>query len=237
MAGVHSSETTRRDADVSALRFCNLRDLGGLPTRHRAFIVRPRRFFRGSTPSRFGPAELGVLAALKLRTLIDLRTTAEVFASEDAPLAAVAQAVHLPLFETARQNWIAPADQSPRATAVRYLEMLDDSRDAVAAVVRQIAGTGATPFLVHCSAGRDRTGIVVACLLDLLEVTDEAIADDYSQSDKFDPNTGRAHAATIVEFLGLLRERHGSVQRMLATSGVTDGVIESLRRGLLFQQA
>ncbi len=43
--------------------------------------------------------------------------------------------IHVPLFEAVQENWLAPADQSPGATAVRYAEMLQDGLPALAAVV------------------------------------------------------------------------------------------------------
>ncbi|MCE9605474.1 MAG: tyrosine-protein phosphatase [Planctomycetia bacterium] len=224
------------DDETSLLRLRNLRDLGGLPTRTSKLVVRPRCFFRSSSPSRFTPAEQRALASLRLRCVIDLRTTVEVGQSGSAPIALGAEVVHLPLFETARPNWLAPADQSPRATAIRYLEMLDDSRHALATVILRIACPESIPILISCSAGRDRTGIVVACLLDLLDVTEQAIATDYAHSDSFDPAGGRAHTATVSELLGLVRDRYDSVQSMLSSLGIKDGVIESFRRNLLVRQ-
>jgi len=132
-----------------------------------------------------------------------------------------------------RQNWIAPADQSPRATAGRYLEMLEDGVAMLATLICRVVRSGTAPFVVSCTAGRDRTGIVVACVLDLLDVTDEAIATDYARSDPFDPASGRAHAGTIQELFRLVRARYGSVERMLAPYGVTDSVNQALRRELL----
>jgi protein-tyrosine phosphatase len=96
-----------------------------------------------------------------------------------------------------------------------------------------VGGPDPTPLLLSCSAGRDRTGIVVACLLDLLGVTDEAIAEDYAKSDPFDQKGGRAHATTAHLFLTLIRRRFGSTQRMLAPHGITLEVIEILRGRLL----
>jgi hypothetical protein len=76
--------------------------------------------------------------------------------------------------------------------------MLEDGRRSLAAVVTEAALPSSTPFVISCSAGRDRTGIVVACLLDLLDVTDDAIAGDYALSDEFDPGeraSARRHDA------------------------------------------
>ena len=100
-------------------------------------------------------------------------------------------------------------------------------------MVTEVAQADNSPFLVACTAGRDRTGIVVACLLDLLDIKDEAIAADYAASDPFDPDTGRAHAGTMLELLGLVRDSYGSVARMLQSDGLAEGVVESLRSQLL----
>jgi hypothetical protein len=143
------------------------------------------------------------------------------------------QVFNLPLFEIAWKNWISPVDQSPQATATRYFEMLGEGLDSLAAAVLRAAQPDNTPVLICCAAGRDRTGIVVACLLDLLDVTDEAIATDYALSDLFVQDGGRAHPGTIIEFFRLLRSHHGSTQRLLLSRGVSAHVVETLRREFL----
>jgi protein-tyrosine phosphatase len=198
--------------------------------------VTPGRFFRSSAPCRFAADEQRALTRLKLRSAIDLRTGEEVVQSGGWVFSSEVRVVHLPLFERARENWIAPADQSPRATAERYFEMLNDGMGAVAAVIGEVAQPDAAPVLVSCSAGRDRTGIVVACLLDLLDISEEAIASDYAQSDSFEQESGRAHADTIVELFALVRERYGSTQRMLARHGVTGSIQQALRNALLSER-
>jgi protein-tyrosine phosphatase len=165
--------------------------------------------------------------------VLDLRTQDETNQSSNVGLIAKAQVFQCPLFEHARPNWIAPVDQSPRATAARYLEMFSDGLHALVTVAAQLAHVGPGPFFVCCTAGRDRTGIVVACLLDLLDVPEEAIASDYAESDGFEPESGRSHSATILEFFGLLRRYHGSTLRMLRSSGLPPEVVEVLRRDLL----
>ena len=47
---------------------------------------------------------------------------------------------------------------------------------------------GDTPMLVHCTAGKDRTGVVIALILDLLGVPRDVIAEDYRRSDVFGQN-------------------------------------------------
>jgi protein-tyrosine phosphatase len=218
---------------VTALRRRNFRDLGGLPTRTAGVVVRSGYFHRSSALTHFNVDEQRALTSLGLRRALDLRSSAEVAQSVPAFLPAPMRTLHIPLFELARQNWIGPPDQSPHATAARYAEMLEDGRRSLAAVVVEAARPSSTPFVISCSAGRDRTGIVVACLLDLLDVTDDAIAGDYALSDDFDPVSGRAHGATMHELLALVRRRYVSTQLMLASHGVTASVVDELRRGLL----
>jgi protein-tyrosine phosphatase len=223
---------TSCDAVTTLLWRRNLRDLGGLPTQD-GLVVSLRRLFRSSSPSLFDAEEQRELLSLNLRGAIDLRTSAELAQFGSSVFPADVRVLNLPLFEAARSNWISPSDQRPQATAERYFEMLQVGLPALAAVVGAVGAPNATPVVVSCTAGRDRTGIVIACLLDLLGVTDEAIAADYAHSDPFDQEVGRAHAATVHEFLALIRRRFGSTQRMLAPQGVTSGVVEALRRDLL----
>jgi protein-tyrosine phosphatase len=223
------------EADAVLVGRGNLRDLGGLPTRG-GRVVAPRRFFRSSAPVRFDVEQQRALTRMNLRSVIDLRSSAEVAQSGASVFSATIQVVHLPLFESARENWIAPTNQTPRATAERYFEMLNDGLGAVAAVVLRIAHPDTAPSLVSCSAGRDRTGIVVACVLDLLDVTEEAIATDYARSDSYDPGSGRAFFATIQELFALVRGHCGSTQQMLAPHGVTTSIRQSLRRELVVER-
>jgi protein-tyrosine phosphatase len=232
MTSQHLSNQALHDREVAGLRHRNFRDLGGLPTRNGLTVV-PGRFFRGSSPSGYDLAERQVLASLNLRTILDLRTRDEARRSSNLGSVAGAQVFHQPLFDAARPNWIAPHDQNPRATAERYFEMLSDGLYVLATVAAQLAQARAVPFLVCCTAGRDRTGIVVACLLDLLDVSDEAISSDYAESDSFDPQSGRSQADTILEFLGLLRGHHGSTLQMLRSRGLPQNVVGILRKELL----
>jgi len=224
------------DSDAVLLGRGNLRDLGGLRTRCGRLVVAPRRFFRSSAPSRFDLEQQRALTRMNLRIAIDLRSSTEVAQSGASVFSATIQTVHQPLFESARETWIAPTNQTPRATAERYFEMLKDGLGALSAVILRVAHPDTTPFLISCSAGRDRTGIVVACFLDILDVTDEAIATDYARSDSFDPGSGRAHFATIQELLALVRGHYGSTQQMLDPHGVTTGIRQTLRRELLVER-
>jgi hypothetical protein len=219
-----------RGADAASDATLNLRDLGGRPTRGGLAVV-SGRFFRSADPASCGASD--VLLPLGLRTAIDLRTSAEREARDTAFALPDCQHSHHPLFETARPNWLGTPEQTPKATAMRYLEMLHDGAPALATIVTELSRRAADPFVIHCAAGRDRTGIAVACLLDLLDVTDDAIAADYALSDTFAHDGGRAHAGTMLEFLALGRARHGSIEEILRGRGMADGVVSKLSSELL----
>ena len=209
----------------------NFRDLGGLATRRGRSLLR-RRFYRSGSPAHLGPAEAQAFDALGLSTVIDLRTSIE-RAEYGTAVGTKARNLHLPLFEVVRPNWVAPDDQSPDATASRYFEMLSDGTATLVNIVEQLATAQVAPFLIHCAAGRDRTGIVVACLLDLLDIVDESIIKDYALSEGVVDDSGRAHAATMSAFLALVRQHHGSTLELLLAQGVSAETCARVSRYLL----
>jgi hypothetical protein len=139
-----------------------------------------------------------------------------------------------------------------RATGV-YLRYLDDRGDSIIAALRLIAYTdGAT--IVHCAAGKDRTGIVVALALREVGVTPEAIVADYARSaDRIDavltrlskrpayaeelagtdPDRHKPRAATMEKVLAAIDEIHGGAGTWLRANGWTDRDAASLRHKLL----
>ncbi len=129
---------------------------------------------------------------------------------------------------------------------------LAERADSVLAALRMIAyREGAT--LVHCTAGKDRTGTVIALALADAGVERSAIVADYAASaDHFDElmkrlaaSTGRRELAlaaavrhrpkviTMERFLDALSEEAGGVERWLAAHGWTDADHAAMRRKLL----
>jgi 8-oxo-dGTP diphosphatase len=210
----------------------NFRDLGGLPTRHGP-TVKVGRLYRSGDPSQLNAANAHSLAGIGLRTMIDLRTSLELEERGVRQAGLSCTLLHRPLFERIRPNWTSPTDQSPEATAQRYLEMLSDGTETLINTVIVLREHDAYPLAIHCAAGRDRTGIVVACLLDLLDVEDNAIASDYSLSDRALDDGGRAHSQTMLLFLTGIREQHGSTREHLSAHGVPREVFDQLRRNLV----
>jgi protein-tyrosine phosphatase len=171
----------------------NVRDLGGLATRNGGRTVRGR-LLRGDNLQDLSAADVAHLVDdIGLTTVVDLRSTAERNAEGPAPLQAVGSVrhVHLPVLpEQGSATDMAAdalltredADQSrypaDRVTG-HYLGYLEDRPDQVVAAVRTIARSEG-PVLVHCAAGKDRTGVVVAIALSAVGVRPEAIVADYA---------------------------------------------------------
>ncbi|MFI7699021.1 tyrosine-protein phosphatase [Nonomuraea sp. NPDC049480] len=178
----------------------NARDLGGLPTRDGG-VTRSGRIFRADNLQGLTPRDVNLLVGeLKLRHVVDLRSNAEVALEGPGPLTKVAEVRHhhLTLFAEGGRHTDVEADTAPGAIdgdrvlpwAERgldeelrvtgfYFGYLRDRPSAVVAALRAMAlDDGAA--LVHCAAGKDRTGVLVALALEVAGVTREAIVADYA---------------------------------------------------------
>jgi protein-tyrosine phosphatase len=155
----------------------NLRDLGGLPL-SRGGETRFGRLLRSDSPHHLDDEGARALAHAGVSTVIDLRTASE---RADRPnlLVSVAnmECVVAPIFEDDHEF---PAGLTT-ATDV-YCWWLRDLGTGIRAALAGIADARSAPILVHCHAGKDRTGVVVALVLLLAGVETDAIADDYALS-------------------------------------------------------
>ena len=212
----------------------NLRDVGGAQTSggsvvRRGLVYRSAAFSCDSlSGNQHALRELGV------RRIIDLRTDAEVQESPTTDLPASVERVHQPFLLSIENRSFQPIDRSPPATAGRYYEYLVEGRSSVAAVLTRLVSAPSQPTLVHCVAGRDRTGIVIACLLSVLGVPVDWIAKDYAASHVMDDDEGRnAHPDNVLLLLRAVQGRHGSVESFLA-AGRADGLpVDALREAFL----
>lgn len=232
----------------------NVRDLGGLSTAD-GRAVRRGQVFRADGVNRLADEDLDVARAMGLRTVIDLRTLGEVEGRTQFPVEALSvRWHHLPVLQGmwSEQELVATAG-AVDFLRDRYLDMLIEGRESIVRAVELVADEA--PVLFHCAAGKDRTGVVAAVVLGLLEVPPEAIADDYHLSagamaafvdwltlefpEALDSMTSQppeyleAPAEAMLGFLSEIDRRHGSMEAMAMSLGLTDDVIERLRSSLL----
>ncbi len=159
---------------------CNVRDVGGLPTVD-GRVTRTGILLRSDLPL-LGDPTPPTVPVWPPSTVLDLRAPVE--RVDEHPLAAVRP---IPLFDdlmldgAQERTWPAP-DQVDAWFDALYLRCLRERAAAVAEAVTVVL-TAPRPVLVHCAAGRDRTGIVVALALRAARVTRAAIVADYRRTE------------------------------------------------------
>ncbi|WP_042383255.1 tyrosine-protein phosphatase [Streptacidiphilus melanogenes] len=232
----------------------NLRDAGGFPTTSGARVAEALLYRAGSLHELTAEGAER-LAALGLRTIIDLRSAPELEVWPDHPLDGEVRFLHLPTFpprerETAHDaRDVRDAEAGEETLEDLYAFMSATAGPAIAASVSALAAPGALPALIHCAVGKDRTGVTVATLLSALGVSDADIVADYHLS-----NTGLGldrgpvyyvdehgterrsrpvHEGLITAFLASLRTTHGDATRYLLAHGVTEPELATLRAAFL----
>jgi len=229
----------------------NFRDLGGYEGaggRH----VRWRTLFRADGLSALSERDRGVIRELGVATVVDLRTTTE-YESGRFPIEAIPVGFHhLPLLDALPDP--EKFKLTPGMLASQYREMTRDAAPQIARVLSIVATRETHPVIIHCTAGKDRTGVLVAVLLGLLGVDDETIVEDYALSaiamrrlrDKLIERypEGRemieqademfsAAPENIIDLLAELRGQYGSIEAYAAAAGAGPDVVAGLRQHLL----
>lgn len=163
-------------------RILNFRDVAELA----ADRVRGGMVFRAARPDRLQEGEPGEWG---IRTIIDLPESGE---RHKACSFTGVRTLHLPMtFDKAIKQRLARemgrrGDTETLHHVFRdgYLDLLENQKDVVARVFAVFDDPAAFPLLLHCRAGKDRTGVIVALLLLLLGVEEEAIMADYLRSNR-----------------------------------------------------
>jgi protein-tyrosine phosphatase len=228
----------------------NVRDLGGLVT------VDGRRVRRGALVRsdqlcRLSDGGRAALVAHGVKTVIDLRTPAEVEKDPD-PSWHEHGVDYLNIPQQDGTLWQDP-EWITRTRAERDAMALDKRAEQIVAMARAFANAAPGGVLIHCLAGKDRTGIAVALLLELVGVSEADIAADYALSEAalaaerdaafaaaLDEEARAlleraydARAETMLATLAHLRTRHGGAEAYLKRGGLSDADIERIRERLL----
>jgi protein-tyrosine phosphatase len=245
----------------------NVRDVGDLPVTDGRRTV-ARRLLRADNLQGLSPADVAQLVeAIGLTTVVDLRSTTEVTSEGPGPLTAVPAVVHV--HHSVLPEAGAATDVAADAILVRregatspnpadrlvahYLGYLEDRPDSVTGALRSIVDAPGAA-VVHCAAGKDRTGVVVALALSAVGVDREAVIADYAMSgeriaeilarlrasptyaadiDRLPADAHKPRAETMAAFLAHLDERHGGVLGWLAGNGFGDDEAHRLRAKLV----
>ena len=160
----------------------NFRDLGGWQTNH-ADYVKAHRIFRCADLSHITDAGKKALRSLKVKKVFDLRSVPEITKNGVGRIDGV-EWIHVPVFRE--------EDYSPEKMAIRwgyytsgldgfisaYTGILQHGREPFGTILRQLRDSDES-VVIHCTAGKDRTGVICAIILKLLGCEDEVVAREY----------------------------------------------------------
>ncbi len=233
----------------------NARHLGGFVTENgrvtsSAALVRSDNLARLTLEGRDALVADGVSTVIDLRFRQELEKEPNPFASPDPDSSVTYH--HLPLMTTERAEAIAPV-RDAETTQEAYRATLEGFQANIGEIMKAIAGSASGRIVMHCSAGKDRTGLIAALALRLVGVSRQDIAEDYLMTNAClqtshdqelaliaDPEERarkaldlRLSPAFILETLDHVEQRYGSVSGYLETCGLDHETLERLRKRLL----
>ena len=213
----------------------NFRDLGGLRTTD-GLVVRHRRLYRSDSLHGLTPADLVRFHdELGVRTVVDLRTDGEVEEHGPPPghFRDDVRMLRLPIFGAYRPEWADPACWATEdLRAERYLEFVESGTDQLARLVIELGSPAGTPAVVHCQVGRDRTGVAIGLVLELLRVDRDLIGADYAVTGRYITEFPLA-PERMNKWLARVDAVYGSAEDLVRAHGVTDADVAALRHALL----
>ncbi|UOQ56635.1 tyrosine-protein phosphatase [Leucobacter allii] len=245
------ASSARAGARIPIAGTYNLRSAAGYPAVSGA--IRPGSLFRSDALHRVDADGARELAAQGIVRIVDLRDDAELGRAPSAVPPALVETVHHPIFAGAAIPQIGAAP----SLAEIYRSIATDRVVALTGAVRRIADAPEGGVLVNCTAGKDRTGMVIATTLSVVGVPREQIVADYVASEthlagewaeamlaSFTAQHGVAPesvrelvasspAALIAEALDLIEELHGGAERMLLAHGFDAAALARLRDRLV----
>jgi protein-tyrosine phosphatase len=201
LSGVASAQTVSTPTVTGALNF---RDLGGIRTSD-GHVVRGGMIFRSGELSHLTGSDFEALAPLHIHYVFDLRTDAERAAAPthwtgtEPTLLPIS--VGFPASEDPSQsmkrifaNGTGP-DQVKDGMKSITVQIALDGAPEIGTILHDLA-SGDEPAIIHCTAGKDRTGIVTAVLLRVLGVPQATVEADYLRSNDAVPaQMARLHGA------------------------------------------
>ncbi|WP_341945718.1 tyrosine-protein phosphatase [Microbacterium sp. LWH11-1.2] len=223
----------------------NVRDVGGIPAeggRIRSGVLLRSGQLSGATPR--GATAL----QSSIQHIVDLRDGEEV-AAEPTEIEGP-ETTHLPLFLGSVRSFF----EADTSLDDLYLHLLEESGERLVDAIRIIAE--GKPTLVHCTVGKDRTGVTVALALSAVGADREAVIADYALTESQLPaqrsqriadylrsqHPEAVHAVALATqspapvmraLLEQVDERWGSAAGYLRANGMTDAELAALKKALV----
>ena len=233
----------------------NFRDIGGYPATNRK-KVRWGRYFRAGRQDRMTEADLRELKKLNIRTQIDLRKSDEIRDQGKGPLESMGATHHnIPVIPDGGTDTLSRLVGDTGISGKRYLGYLEFGPDAWVRLFDLFSNASTGPLVLHCTAGKDRTGVSTAFLLSVLGVERDWIEADYQLTNRdverqvnfLEEHIGlpedvsredMVRAAGVPEgaigdFLDGIEERWGGPLEYLKSIGISDQTFASIRANYL----
>ncbi|WP_329487086.1 tyrosine-protein phosphatase [Kitasatospora sp. NBC_01246] len=230
----------------------NFRDMGGYRNSDGSSVRWGRLYRSDSLGKLSSPEDLAVFRGLGIGTVIDLRYPWEIAAKGRIPVMDGVAYHNLSIEHRPYDQAEIDPDVDPwRYLADRFAEVAEDGVAEIRQVIELVAAAD-HPVVFHCASGKDRTGLIAALLLTLLDVPEVDIAADFALTELATPHLvadwhaanpgrtlrwpgyGRAPEDVIRHVLADLTAAHGSVRAYATgTLGVDEELIGTLRSRLL----
>lgn len=160
----------------------NFRDLGGNVNKY-GEETKIGRFYRSDSLSDLSDNDIDSLRKNEVYTIIDLRTKEEIYSSPDRISKFNEFSYYnIPLIDNVYSTDQGDVKNFNLPDLYRYL--VDSSNENISKVFRLMLGNPKGGVVFHCTAGKDRTGVVAALLLLLADIPSNRIIEDYSISSK-----------------------------------------------------
>jgi protein-tyrosine phosphatase len=212
-------------------------------------VVRQAVLHRSALPVDLGETGQQLLRGLRLRTAVDLRDRREVSIDPPGLEGLVAAIEYRPL----RLAGVESGQAS--GLGELYADILERRGPELVEAIRVLCNPATLPALVFCSAGKDRTGLVIGLVLSALGAAPDVVAADYARTGTLLDKAARAAAreralaagmdeqvlatragappALMQEVLARLDQRHGGAEAYLRRHGLSDAELDGLCRGLV----
>jgi len=233
----------------------NFRDIGGYLNQD-GKRVKKGLYFRAGRQDRMSDKDLSQLSDLKISTQIDLRKPDEVSDQGKGPLEAMgAKYINIAVIPEGGSDQLSRLVGDTGISGKRYLGYLEFGPTSWLRLFGILANEGNLPVVLHCTAGKDRTGVSTAFLLSVLGVSREVIEADYlltnldteRQADFIESTVGypegydRERMMAIAgvpetamrDFLDGVESKWGTVVEYLEKIGVTQEQMETIRTNFL----
>lgn len=246
----------------------NFRDFGGYKTLDGSVVCRGK-LFRSDSLSALTARDFERLAALDLRLVCDLRSLLELeHKPTQWPEGFRPEILHMDISADLRSGDgkiidILRRDQTERGAVAMMLQSYRMIPRAAQRHLRdlflRLASDNVLPLMIHCSAGKDRTGVLAALIQLVLEVSQEDVFADYLLTERY--RDGETFEATVAEVIALslgttpprevvkavadvresyleaalltIDEDYGSLENYLATAGIDPVLLAKVRERLL----